>query len=119
MDEKNAYAQSDVMGEVRLADEVVAYIAGIAASEVKGVAGVALNGKKIASKTYGRAIRVEMCDKMVSIDLSVIVEYGVSLQKIGEDIQERVRVSVENMTGLEISDVNVRIEGIDVAAYRA
>lgn len=119
MDEKNSYAHSDVMGEVRLADDVVAYIAGIAASEVKGVTGVALNGKKVAAKSYSRAIRVEMCDKMVSIDLSVIVGYGVGLQKIGADIQERVRVSVENMTGLEVSDVNVRIEGIDVAEYKA
>lgn len=115
MDEKKAYVSSDVIGEVRLSDEVVANIAGIAALEIEGVAAIAFNGKGVANKSYNKAIRVEMCDRLVSVDVSLIVDYGYSLQKVGIEVQERVRTSVENMTGLCVSDVNVRIEGINVA----
>lgn len=115
---KENYDVSDVMGDVRISDEVVANIAVIAAKEVEGVAGVA--GKsgelitKSAVKNFGKSVRVEMCERLVSVDMTLIMKYGYSLPETASLVQDRVKNAVESMTGLEVADVNVRIEGIDV-----
>lgn len=116
---KENYDAASVMGDVRISDEVVANIAAIAAKEIEGVASVAgYKGKEPVNytrvKNRSKLVRVEMCDRLVSVDMSLILKYGYSLSETAELVQERVKTAIENMTGLEVADVNVRIEGIEV-----
>ena len=68
----------------------------------------------VGMKNYSKDIRVEVCDRIVSVDMAIAVKYGFSLPKVGKAVQERVRTSIENMTGLEVSDINVRIASVDL-----
>lgn len=120
MEEMENYTVSDAMGDVRISDEVVANIAVIAAGEIDGVSNVVGNTKNaefknlVGMKNYSKAVRIEMIERIVSIDMAIVVKYGYSLPKVGKAVQDRVKNAVENMTGLEVSDVNVRIAGIDM-----
>ncbi len=103
---------------IQIADDVVAVIAGKAVSEVSGVAGMAggfaggisevLSGKKNLSK----GIKVDLTSKEAKIDVSIIVEYGVRIPDVAYEIQNRVKKAVETMTGLEVSNVNVHVQGV-------
>lgn len=111
---------SEAMGDVRISDEVVANIAVIAAGEIDGVASVVGNGKSadlknlVGMKNYSKAVRIEMTERVVSVDMSIVVKYGYSLPLVGKSVQDRVKNAIENMTGLDVSDINVRIAGIDL-----
>lgn len=106
---------------IKISNDVVSSIAGIAVSEVPGVYGMAgglaggisevFSGKKNLSK----GIRVEVGDKETKIDVNIIVEYGVRIPDIAFDIQNRVKKAVETMTGLKVSAVNINIQGINIA----
>jgi len=116
---KENYDSAKVMGDIRISDEVVANIAAIAAKEIEGVARVSgYKGKEPAAfagvRNRSRNIRVEMCDRLVSVDMSLVLKYGYTLSDTASQVQERVKNSIESMTGLEVADVNVRIEGIEV-----
>ena len=104
---------------IEISDDVVAVIAGMAASEVSGVAEMAggfaggisevLSGKKKLAK----GIKVEILDnKETRIDVNIIVEYGARIPDIAFEIQKRVKKSVENMTGLNVLEVNVHVQGV-------
>lgn len=103
---------------IQIADDVVAVIAGKAVSEVSGVAGMAggfaggitevLSGKKNLSK----GIKVEVGEKEAKIDVNIIVEYGVRIPDVAFEIQNRVKKAVEAMTGLNVSSVNVHVQGV-------
>lgn len=120
--EENYAVCDEVLGDVRISDEVVANIAVIAAGEIEGVSHVLGEAKPnefkniVGIKNYSKAkdLRVEVCDRIVSVDMAIAVKYGFSLPTVGKAVQERVRSSIENMTGLEVSDVNVRIAGVDL-----
>ena len=110
---------SDNAGEnIQIADDVVAIIAGKAVSEVSGVAGMAggfaggisevLSGKKNLSK----GIKVDVGEKEATIDVNIIVEYGVRIPDVAFEIQSRVKKAVEAMTGLKVSNVNVHVQGV-------
>lgn len=120
MGETENYTVSEAMGDVRISDEVVANVAVIAAGEIEGVAGVVGNNKTseiislVGMKNYSKTVRVEMIEKVVSVDMAIIVKYGFSLPAVGKAVQDRVKTAIENMTGLEVSDVNIRIAGIDM-----
>lgn len=111
---------SEAMGDVRISDEVVANIAVIAAGEIDGVASVVGNGKSadlknlVGMKNYSKAVRIEMTERVVSVDMAIVVKYGYSLPLVGKSVQDKVKNAIENMTGLDVSDVNVRIAGIDL-----
>lgn len=111
---------SEAMGDVRISDEVVANIAVIAAGEIDGVASVVGNGKSadlknlVGMKNYSKAVRIEMTERVVSVDMAIVVKYGYSLPLVGKSVQDRVKNAIENMTGLDVSDINVRIAGIDL-----
>ncbi len=104
---------------IKIADDVVAVIAGIAVSEIPGVYGMAggfaggitevLSGKKNLSK----GIKVEVGDKDTKIDVNIIVEYGTRIPDIAFEIQNRVKKAVENMTGLKVLEVNVHVQGVN------
>ncbi len=103
---------------IQISDDVVAVIAGMAASEVPGVAEMAggfaggisevLSGKKNKAK----GIKVDIQDKKVKIDVNIIVEYGSRIPDVAFEIQKRVKKSVENMTGLIANEVNVHVQGV-------
>lgn len=104
--------------EIKIADDVVAVIAGVAVSEVPGVAEMAggfaggitevLSGKKNLAK----GIKVEVGDKETKIDVNIIVEYGIRIPDVAFEIQNRVKKSVETMTGLTVTEVNVHVQGV-------
>ena len=118
--EENYAVCDECLGDVRISDEVVANIAVIAAGEIDGVSYVVGATKPnelkniVGMKNYSKEIRVEVCDRIVSVDMAIAVKYGFSLPKVGKAVQERVRTSIENMTGLEVSDINVRIASVDL-----
>jgi uncharacterized alkaline shock family protein YloU len=103
---------------VKIAPDVVATIAGVSASEIKGVAGMCstfaggiaeiLGARKNATK----GIKVEIKDKTTIIDMYIIVEYGVRIPELAWEIQENVKNNVETMTGLTVDKVNIHIDGI-------
>ena len=103
---------------IQIANDVVAVIAGVAVSEVPGVASMSkgfaggitevLSGKKNLSK----GIKVDADDKEVKIDVNIIVEYGSRIPDVAFEIQNRVKKSVENMTGLKVAEVNVHVQGV-------
>lgn len=103
-------------GMVKIADDVVAMIASIAAREVEGVA--AMTGdttSELMNKVgvrKGKGVKVEIKNGIVHVGLSVMLEYGYNIPATCSNIQTRVKTAIENMTGLEVSDVNIRISGI-------
>ena len=108
--------------EIKIADDVVAVIAGVAVSEVSGVFGMAggfagglsevLSGKKKLSK----GIKVEVGEKETKIDVNIIVEYGTRIPDVAFEIQSKVKKSVKEMTGLDVLEVNVHVQGVKTPA---
>lgn len=110
---------TDNMGEVKIADDVVAVIAGYAATEIEGVSAMAGNitnelMSKVGVKNLSKGVKVLVEDGTVRVDLAILVEYGFSIPAISKQVQDKVKASIENMTGLEVSDVNIRIAGVDM-----
>ena len=106
-------------GEVQIADEVVAIIAGLAATEVEGVAAMAGNitnelVSKLGMKNLSKGIKVEVTPESVVVDMSITMKYGYNIPKTSQTVQEKVKSAIENMTGLYVSEVNVKIAGVDL-----
>lgn len=110
--------QVEENNNIQISDDVIAVIAGMAVSEVPGVAEMAggfaggisevLSGKKNMAK----GIKVDVLDKEVKIDVNIIVEYGTRIPDVAFEIQKRVKTAVENMTGLKATEVNVHVQGV-------
>ena len=107
------------IGKVDIADEVVAIIAGLAATEVEGVS--ALSGHitysdvpRLSRKNLAKAVRIAVEDGVVKASLSVYLKYGYSIPKTCTLVQDKVKSAIETMTGLEVTEVNVRIAGVDI-----
>ena len=117
---RNTYAlESGEAGEVRIADEVVAIIAGLAATEVEGVASMAGNITnelvgKLGMKTLSKGVKLTVVDNTVSVVLSLNLEFGFSVPEVSRRVQEKVKAAIENMTGLEVADVNIRVAGVEI-----
>ncbi len=117
--ESGEIALSSDNNEIKIADDVVAVIAGVAVSEVPGVAEMAggfaggitevLSGKKNLAK----GIKVEVGEKDTKVDVNIIVEYGVRIPDVAFEIQNRVKKAVETMTGLNVVEVNVHVQGVN------
>ncbi len=117
--ENGEIALSTDTNEIKIADDVVAVIAGVAVAEVPGVAEMAggfaggitevLSGKKNLAK----GIKVEVGEKDTKIDVNIIVEYGVRIPDVAFEIQNRVKKAVETMTGLNVVEVNVHVQGVN------
>lgn len=128
MEENNEVKQENVEeineenSGIKISNDVVAVIAGVAVSEVRGVAsmqggfaggiGEVLSGKKNMAK----GIRVEAEGDKVKVDVNIIVEYGTRIPDIAFEIQNRVKKSIENMTGLKVVEVNVHVQGVSIEA---
>ncbi|HPD01230.1 MAG TPA: Asp23/Gls24 family envelope stress response protein [Acetivibrio sp.] len=118
MDEKNRDSLNE-MGTVKISEEVVAIIAGIAAMDVPGVAGMSGGiaggiAEMLGRKNLSKGVKVEVGDKEAAIDLYIIVEYGCRIPDVSWDIQERVKKAVETMTGLNAIEVNIHIQGVNI-----
>lgn len=105
------------IGRISIADGVVASIAGIAAIEVGGVTKLTGNiskelVSKLGKKNLSNGVKVEISDGKVTVDISLELEYGNSIKKVSEEVQTKVKQSIENMTGLPVRVVNVVVSGI-------
>lgn len=118
---KNSYLlhKNEKLGTVKIADDVVAMIAALAATEVEGVA--SMNGNvaneflsRVGVKGFAKGVRVEIFNKKVKVELAVTMEYGFNIPATCQRVQNKVKSAIENMTGLEVTDVNIRIAGINV-----
>lgn len=104
---------------IKISDDVIAVIAGAAASEVPGVASMAggfaggISEVFSGKKNFAKGIKIEAGEKETRIDVNIIVEYGVRIPDVAFEIQNRVKKAVEGMTGLKVLDVNVHVQGVN------
>ena len=116
---KSLKIKEDQMGVIRVADDVVSIIAGLAATEVEGVASMAGNiTNEIVAKTgiknLAKGIRVEVLDGIVTVDVNLNIRYGYAIPEVSGNVQDRVRTAIETMTGLEVGTIKVRIASVDM-----
>lgn len=109
------------IGDVVIADDVVAVIAGISAVNVNGVTGMSGGlaediARRVSGRSPSKGVVVEVSDKAVRIDLRVFVEYGVKINEVCRKLQEEVKQSVESMTGLYVTEINVKVDGVELAS---
>ena len=108
------------IGSVKIADDVVARIAALAALEVEGVSAMAGNYtsdvlEKVGVKNLSKGAKVLVGPGVVKVDLALMMAYGYNIPATCQQAQTRVKASIENMTGLEVTDVNIRIAGITIS----
>lgn len=120
-DERNTYTiQNDAsLGEVKIADEVVAIIAALAATEVEGVASMAGNItneliSRLGMKNLSKGVKVDVLEGVVTVSLALNLKYNYSIMDVSEKVQDKVKNAVENMTGLEVADVNIKVAGVEM-----
>lgn len=118
MDKPKSELNSE-LGVVRIADEVVSTVAGLAAIEVEGVSSMSGGWgtelvEKLGRKNFGKGIKVEVADQQTKIDIFVVIDYGYEIPKVAEIVQREVKIAVETMTGLTVSAVNIHVVGVSV-----
>ena len=125
-DERNIYTIQDdsSMGEVKIADEVVAIIAALAATEVEGVASMAGNItneliSRLGMKNLSKGVKVDVLEGVVTVSLALNMKYNYSIMDVSAKVQEKVKSAVENMTGLEVADVNVKVAGVGMGSQES
>jgi len=104
-------------GKIEIAPEVIEVIAGIAASEVEGVAQMRGNFatgvvERLGKKNHGKGIRVELTDEGIKVDVYCLMNFGVSIPTVAQKVQDNIRQTLYNMTALEAEEVNVHIVGV-------
>jgi len=115
--------EGDGGGAIKISEDVVKIIAGLAATEITGVAGMSggIAGgivEKLGRKNLSKGVKAEVGEKEAAIDISIIVEYGVNIQEVASRIQSAVKNTVENMTGLNVLEVNVNVQGVSFGPDR-
>lgn len=118
---RNTYVlqEDEKIGTVKIADDVVAMIAALAATEVDGVAAMGGNMsneilKRVGMKSLAKGAKVDVLNQKVKAELAITMEYGFNIPATCQQVQNKVKSAIENMTGLEVTDVNIRIAGINV-----
>lgn len=116
----NSMQSSEKYGTVKIANDVVAMIAGLAATEVEGVSAMVGNIPnelmgKVGMKKQTKGVKVNILDGTVSVELAVTLEYGFNIPTTCNRVQEKVKNAIETMTGFSVSDVNIRIVGVKMA----
>ncbi len=107
------------MGEVHIADEVVAIIAGLSATEVEGVASMVGNvsheiSGKLGMKNLSKGVKVDVLEGVATVALSLNLKYGYGIMETSAKVQDKVKTAIENMTGLHVADVNIKIASVEV-----
>ena len=115
--EKEALKSDSALGTIRIADEVVSIIAGLAATEIEGIAGMSgglVGGiaEMLGRKNFSKGVKVEVGERETAIDLYIIVKYGVRIPDVALAAQENIKQAIENMTGLSVVEVNVHVQGV-------
>ena len=125
-DERNIYTIQDdsSMGEVKIADEVVGIIAALAATEVEGVVSMAGNItneliSRLGMKNLSKGVKVDVLEGVVTVSLALNMKYNYSIMDVSAKVQEKVKSAVENMTGLEVADVNVKVAGVEMESQES
>lgn len=106
-------------GKVKIADDVIATIAGVAATEVEGVAAMSGNITneivgKLGVKNLSKGVGIDVQEDVVTVKLNLTMRYGYSIPKTSAEVQEKVKSAIENMTGLNVSCVDIRIAGVEL-----
>ncbi len=119
-DRKGLKIKEDGLGEVQIAEEVITIIAGLAATEVEGVCSMGGNITKelvsrLGMKNLSKGVRVEVTEEgKIVVYVTINIAYGYAIPDVSGNVQEKVKAAIENMTGLEVSSVNVRIADVDM-----
>ncbi|WP_296116233.1 Asp23/Gls24 family envelope stress response protein [uncultured Eubacterium sp.] len=119
-DRKGLKIKEDGLGEVQIAEEVITIIAGLAATEVEGVCSMGGNITKelvsrLGMKNLSKGVRVEVTEEgKIEVYVTINIAYGYAIPAVSGNVQEKVKTAIENMTGLEVSGVNVRIADVDM-----
>ena len=119
-DRKGLKIKEDGLGEVQIAEEVITIIAGLAATEVEGVCSMGGNITKelvsrLGMKNLSKGFRVEVTEEgKIEVFVTINIAYGYAIPAVSGNVQEKVKAAIENMTGLEVSGVNVRIADVDM-----
>lgn len=116
--EKKSDVNTNEQGTVKIADEVVAIVAGLAATEVSGVAGMSGGiaggiAEMLGRKNLAKGVKVEVGEKEAAVDIFVIVEFGVRIPDVALKIQQEVKQAIEGMTGLKVVEVNIHVQGVE------
>jgi uncharacterized alkaline shock family protein YloU len=111
--------EDEKLGAVQIADDVVAMIASLAATEVEGVSALVGNitnelMSKVGMKKLTKGVKVEVLEGVVSLELAITIQYGHNIPQTCQNVQTKVKTAIENMTGLTVSDVNIRIAGVNM-----
>ena len=110
---------TETNGTIIVADEAIAVMAGLASMEVEGVASMAGNAtreliSKIGIKSLSKGVKVDVLENVATVDVTLNLKYGYNVKKVSAKVQEKVKATVESMTGLVVADVNVRVAGIEL-----
>jgi len=118
VEEKDLVKAETGLGTVKIADEVVSIIAGLAATEIEGIAGMSgglVGGiaEMLGRKNFSKGVKVEVGEREAAVDLFIIVKYGVRIPDVALAAQENIKRAIENMTGLSVVEVNVHVQGVN------
>ena len=114
---KDYISRVDELGNIHIAEEVLAAVAAAAASEVPGVSGLSANfGSDIAEllgkKNQGKGVRIQVEEEKITVEVAVLMAYGHTIPEVGKAVQENVKTTMESITGLDIAAVNVSVAGV-------
>ena len=112
------------LGKVEIAPEVIEVIAGLAASEVEGIAQMRGNFasgvvEKLGKKSHGKGVKVELSEDGIKIDVYCLVKFGISIPKVAQEAQDNIRQTLLNMTALDANEVNIHIVGVQFETAKA
>ncbi|MFD1018702.1 Asp23/Gls24 family envelope stress response protein [Thalassobacillus hwangdonensis] len=112
-------SENTSLGNVEIAPEVIEVIAGIAASEVTGVASMRGNFasgvvERLGKKNHGKGVKVDLTEEGILIDVYCVMDYGISIPDTAQKIQDNVRQALKNMTALEIKEINIHVVGVQM-----
>ncbi|MCI1723699.1 MAG: Asp23/Gls24 family envelope stress response protein [Lachnospiraceae bacterium] len=120
-DKRNLFTirEQENVGSVKVTEEVTAIIAGLAATEVEGVSSMAGGVTKdliakLGMRSLRSGVKVDVLEGVVTVDLTLNIAYGYSIVDVSKKVQEKVKTAIESMTGMEVSDVNVRVADVSV-----
>jgi uncharacterized alkaline shock family protein YloU len=111
--------KSDQLGEVKIAEEVVAIVAGLAATEVDGVSSMAGNitneiVSRLGMRNLSKGIEIEVENDEIKVSVAINIAYGYNIPDVSAKVQDKISSAIENMTGLHVAEVNVKIASVDM-----